>query len=445
MRSIFKAILLAAFFLGISKLSAQTRDGSTPVLKPGFALVKPQTWSPANQATVQKFVKFTDRTARGTPGAGYFVFELSNNQERQVPASQVVKIVVEPEVPKDILSQADCDALQKFIANFNQIGATYPQAASLIAEMLKPSLDAVTQFKAGNVRNAGLWEKERDYRRREIAKIETRLNAEIQDAVAAKTIGTFRLISNDDFLKLQDLAKTEPDLQGRLTAVKTRYDELCAKEDLDELLAKLENPNLEPSSLAVILGRLKKVPTPDSQIRRVIEQADAASQISNMVDEIKSALEVLFVSLAENGAVPSLGPQLASQIQTLETQFTIFSSGSPPSGINVPSESVTAAIALGNQLPKLDSLLLERDFFAADTAIAPLVQSSAHIGSKTNEAIKALQSFITAKLGAFSKLREEAGMLAQAGNKKEALAKYLEALAIMPNAQVAAQAEELKK
>ncbi len=445
MRSFFKAILFVALSLGVCKLSAQTRDGSTPVAKRGFALVKPQTWSPANQATVQKFVKFTDRTARGTPGAGYFVFELSNNQERQVPASQVVKIVVEPEVPKDMLSQADCDALQKFIADFNQIGVAFPQAATLIAEMLKPSLDAVTQFKAGKVRINEGYISEKEYKKMLFDKVEAKLYQDIREAVTAKAVVAFRLISNDDFLKLQDLAKTEMDLQGRLNAVKTRYDELCAKEDMNELLAKLENPNLEPSSLAVILGRLKKVPTPDSQIRRVIEQADAASQISNLVNEIKSALEALFVNLPENGAVPSLGPQLASQIQTLETQFTIFSSGSPPSGINVPSESVTAAIALGNQLPKLDSLLLERDFFAADTAIAPLVQSSAKIGSKTNEGIKALQSFITAKLGAFSKLREEAVMLAQAGKKKEALAKYLEALAIMPNAQLAAQVEELKK
>ena len=445
MRSFFKAILFVALSLGVCKLSAQTRDGSTPVAKRGFALVKPQTWSPANQATVQKFVKFTDRTARGTPGAGYFVFELSNNQERQVPASQVVKIVVEPEVPKDMLSQADCDALQKFIADFNQIGVTFPQAATLIAEMLKPSLDAVTQFKAGKVRINEGYISEKEYKKMLFDKVEAKLYQDIREAVTAKAVVAFRLISNDDFLKLQDLAKTEMDLQGRLNAVKTRYDELCAKEDMNELLAKLENPNLEPSSLAVILGRLKKVPTPDSQIRRVIEQADTASQISNLVNEIKSALEALFVSLPENGAVPSLGPQLASQIQTLETQFTIFSSGSPPSGINVPSESVTAAIALCNQLPKLDSLLLERDFFAAESAIAPLVQSSAKIGSKTNEGIKALQSFITAKLGAFSKLREEAVMLAQAGKKKEALAKYLEALAIMPNAQLAAQVEELKK
>jgi hypothetical protein len=90
-------------------------------------------------------------------------------------------------------------------------------------------------------------------------------------------------------------------------------------------------------------------------------------------------------------------------------------------------------------------LLSGRDFFAAETTIAPLVQSSAQIGSKTNEGVKALQSFITAKLGVFSKLREEAGMLAQAGKKKEALAKYAEALAIMPNAQLAAQVEDLKK
>jgi hypothetical protein len=344
-----------------------------------------------------------------------------------------------------MLSQADCDALQKFIADFNQIGVTFPQAATLIAEMLKPSLDAVTQFKAGKVRINEGYISEKEYKKMLFDKVEAKLYQDIREAVTAKAVVAFRLISNDDFLKLQDLAKTEMDLQGRLNAVKTRYDELCAKEDMNELLAKLENPNLEPSSLAVILGRLKKVPTPDSQIRRVIEQADAASQISNLVNEIKSALEALFVSLPENGAVPSLGPQLASQIQTLETQFTIFSSGSPPSGINVPSESVTAAIALCNQLPKLDSLLLERDFFAAESAIAPLVQSSAKIGSKTNEGIKALQSFITAKLGAFSKLREEAVMLAQAGKKKEALAKYLEALAIMPNAQLAAQVEELKK
>ena len=102
-RLIFLFLVSLAF--SVRPLAAQNTDGHVPVEKNGFALVKPQAWSSPAQASVLKFTAYTDRSARGTPGAGYFVFRLPNQTDRQIPVAQIVKVVPQPEVPNLLLKR----------------------------------------------------------------------------------------------------------------------------------------------------------------------------------------------------------------------------------------------------------------------------------------------------------------------------------------------------
>jgi hypothetical protein len=111
-------LFLVFFGSFAGSLLAQSPDGHVAVEKSGFALFKPQPWSSPSQASPLKFTAYTDRSARGTPGAGYFVFRIANQTDRQIQVAQIVKVVTQPEVPNNISNQAEYDQIKEAIADF---------------------------------------------------------------------------------------------------------------------------------------------------------------------------------------------------------------------------------------------------------------------------------------------------------------------------------------
>ena len=89
------AILLC---LTASTFQGQSGDGFSVQQRPGLALIKPQPWSKDSEAAVLEFQAFINRTADGTPGAGYYEFRTKQAGRRQVPVGRIVKLVVYPDV-----------------------------------------------------------------------------------------------------------------------------------------------------------------------------------------------------------------------------------------------------------------------------------------------------------------------------------------------------------
>lgn len=438
-RSIF--LFLVCLVSAVRLLPAQTPDGHVAVEKNGFALVKPQAWSSPAQASVLKFTAYTDRSARGTPGAGYFVFRLSNQMERQIPVAQIVKVVPQPEVPKNISTQAECDLIKKAIGDFRSLAKSLPASQDLCMEMIKPLDEAVAKFEAGEIKIDGVWKTKREVANQEVSSYETKLKQEFY----AKNPALFELESNVYYIQLLELAKDDAALSARLTALKAEHQRLRAREESAAIVNKLNDPALSPNEAGLLIKRLKSLPNPDSVIRSLINQVQLAETIDLQINEVRALMEAQFAPPQDFEKTPVLSPEARNAAQKLAQSFEEFKSSAPPAAIKVPVDTLTAVILIHEKLPSIASSLQSKDYLAANTALAALVEPSGKIGPHTRELLVGFQTLTTTKVASFTKLRDEAAALQKEGKSKPALAKYKEALAIMPSSQVSAEISRISQ
>lgn len=436
--SLIRPIFLFLVLLAVAScpLLAQENNGHVPVEKSGFALVKPQPWSSSSQASPLKFTAYTDRSARGTLGAGYFVFSIPNQTDRQIPVAQIVKVVPQPEVPNNISTQAECDVIKKAVADFRALSKAYPIAKTFIDEMIKPLDDQVVNFESGQIKIEGVWKSKAEVVRQKVSSYEVKLK---QEFYANENPADFELDSNIYYTKLLEFAKNDPNLGSRLMALKTEHERLRAREVSKSIVNKLNDPALSSNDVALLIKRLKALSNPDSVIRGVLKQVDLAETIEIQANEGRSLIEAQFAPPQDFEPPPVLSLEARNLAQKLAQSFVEFKSSAPLAAIKVPVEAVKAVILIYEKLPSIASLLQAKDYLAANTALAALVDPSGKIGPHTRGVMIGLQTLTSTKVANFTKLRDEAAALQKEGKSKPALAKYQEALAIMPSSQVSAE------
>ena len=434
------AILCAAIL--IVPLHAQERDGNTIVQTPGIALVKPQPWSKPAESEVVKFTAFTDRTARGSAGAGYFVLRLPSGKDTQIPSARVVKLILNPKMPTELVDDSQRRELQKSIDEITAAIAAVPAAAAALNDYLKPLQVAAARYDADEVMvGPNKWETREKNRQSEIAKIELRLRRAMTEAKIKKD---FDLNSNADFAKLMELAETDAALKARLDAMKVECAKLVSREEQDAILAKLQSP-LSPSAAALLLDQLKALSDPSPRTTSVLRQADVASALTKDIDTLKQSFESLWNEESlSTGALPDVPADTVAQIDALTSKIAVFHAGAPPAGIWLPSSTFDACVAIKNALPTLQVRLTERDYRAAIEGVNALSAPARQIGSKTTEALESLKSYANGQIAKFSALVDEGNTLLTGTDKKLAVAKFQEALAIMPDANLEKRISEIK-
>ena len=423
-------------------LHAQDRDGNTIVQTSGVALVKPQPWSKPSEAEVVKFSAFTDRTARGSAGAGYFVLRLPSGKDTQIPSARIVKLILQPKTPTELIEDSQRSELQKSIDEMKTAIAAVPAAGTVILEYLKPLQAIASRYDAGEVMTSpDKWETRDKYRQSEILKVESRLRRAMADAKIKKD---FDLNSNADFSKLTELAASDAALQARLDAMRVECAKLVSREEQDAILVKLQAP-LSPSAAAILLDKLKSLSDPSPRTTSVLRQADIAVELTKEIDALKLGIESLWneESLSK-GILPTAPADLTSQIGSLTSKLAVFRAGSPPAGIWLPAPAFDACVTLKDALATLQARLTERDYKAAIEGVSALMPSARQIGSKTTAALESIKSYAEGQIAKFSTLVDEGNTLLNGTDKKLAVAKFQEALAVMPDANLEKRISEIK-
>ena len=428
--------------MALVPLHAQDRDGNTIVQTAGIALVKPQPWSKPSEAEVVKFSAFTDRTARGSAGAGYFVLRLPNGKDTQIPSARIVKLILRPKTPSEVIEDSQRRELQKSIDDMKVAIAAVPEAGIVISEYLKPFQAIASRYDAGEVMTSpNKWETRDKYRQLEIQKVESRLRRAMAEAKIKKD---FDLNANADFSKLTELAASDAALQARLDAIQMECAKLVSREEQDAILVKLQSP-LSPSAAAILLDKLKSLSDPSPRTASVLRQVEVAAELTQEIDALKLGIESLWneESLSQ-GILPVVSPELTTQTGSLTSKLAVFRAGSPPAGIWLPSPAFDACIILKDALPTLQARLTERDYKAAIDGVTTLSPSGRQIGSKTTAALDSIKSYAEGQIAKFSALVDEGNTLLSGTDKKLAAAKFQEALAVMPDANLEKRIAEIK-
>ena len=419
--------LAACFIVSITSLCAQ---GTTAVEATGIVLVKPQPWSKPAEAELVTFTAYTDRSARGSAGAGYFVLRLPSGKESQIPTSRIVKLILKPVAPKEVLNDTQRVNLQKVIDEMGSYSKVFPTTQVTIGQYLKPLQDIASRYDSGEVMEAGAWQTREKYRQASISKIESRLRLAMLEAKNKKD---FDLTSNADFNKLSDFAKEDAALEARLVVLEADYAKLVSREDQDAILAKLKSP-MSPQEGELLVNKLKAFADPSARTVSVLKQADVAAGITAEIDSIKLAWEQSWntESLAK-GTVPSIPSSLTQQIDAIASKIKVFRAGLPPAGIWIPTSAFDACIAVKDAMPSIQTGFNERNYRSALQVFTSLSPAARQIGPKTVEALGALQSHANAEILQFSALVDEGNTFLAAQEKNQAITKFREALVIMPD------------
>jgi hypothetical protein len=440
------ACILAAVFTG--PLFGQQADGFTLQQRPGIALIKPQAWSKPSDATVTEFVAFIDRTADGGSGAGYFELRTKQGFKKQVGLAKVVKLIVypDPDQMKEIVQPEDRKALQISIDEIMGVIATYPATKTYLEPPLKKMTAETAQFDAGKVKTDGQWIARQDYDKNQALKLLGLLNADIS---RADPPGSFDLDNDPKFIALKKFSTANPSIKAQTEALAAAYGKTLRFEKRKAILARLTDPSSGMPAAQKAVTQLKALnPEEDPRSTAFVKAWDAGSvtvkDLAAQATKLAASLEEEMGSVQTEGTPPQLSPELDKDVSALNEKTALFVASQPPPQFITECKQAQAVCAMGTDFKKLNQIFQEKQFLVAKDILDNLSRQSANIGPQTSRVITVLQSFAATKIDEFTRLREEAKLLADSGKNAEALAKYQDAYSVIPDTAVDDEITKLK-
>jgi hypothetical protein len=426
MKSLFSCFLLV--LLTTVTLPAQSSirgDGRQAVEHTGIALVKPQKWSKPNEAVPVRFTAYTNR-------GGYFVLRSPSGQERQVWVEQIVggKPILDPEIPPQILSPADRNALQEQIDALKQIVAKVPAAAVDISQLVKPLVEAVKRYDGGEVRIEGYWKPVAEHKATEFYKAQQQLRQSIKE-YPDKT--QFDLEENSNFKQLVELSKGIPALQAKVDGIRADLEKQVLDQKQADALNRLSNSNTSDEDAQSLLTELKAFKNPTEKTTQVLQQAETAAYLSAEINKLSQAVEAHFASPVPQGETPRLPADLAFQGELLNKQIADFRKSSPPATVRIPEENARALVQLCRDLPKVAPLFDDRNYLEAAAVLTRIVQHSAKIGHSTESACESLFKAAAYKVVVYEKLVAQGEEAEKNGKFVAAKTFFIDALKICNN------------
>jgi len=435
-------LFLMVFLLGGPFGSAQEPEADGWQEKSGFALVKPLAWSQDNLTSVVEFHAFIDRTAKGRKVAGYFVFRTVKTPELQVPSARVVKMVVYPEPLGQLVQKEQRAELQKIIEEYAALGAKYPSVSPLLEKPLAALSADAAKFDAGSVKEGGKWVVRAAFYKKKADDLVALVGMEITGAPKVRALN---LSANQYYIGLEEIAGVEPSVKTQLESVRSLYETLRRKEERNELVEKLKAPDVTFENSELFVKTLKTLkPEEDTAVSRFLDEWDRSVERAAKLRERVGVLRVAFEQEMAAKTDTTQPVVVSGDLATRACQITEELKGFPQA-IPIPAPLVKAMAVCATSLPDIQKEMEAHGYFEAKSKIGEILNSARLVGPGTAAAVDLLQKKTTAEIEKFEALRDEAKVLQAGGKVKEALIKYREAWAVMPDKDVAARIAALKK
>lgn len=440
-----RAFLSFVLVAGPAFLNGQTSDGFRATEKGGVALVKPQAWSPDDQISVVEFLSFTDRSVKTSPGAGYFELRTAKNPNVQIAAARIVKLIVFPDAPKDLTEPAQRADLQKMIDEFEGLSTRVPEARSAIAPSLALLKAEAAKYDGGSVKEDGVWVPRTVYFKKKAGALVELLKTEMTES---GNIRSFDLENNQYFLGLQDLAAAEKSVQPMVAGVQSLFGSMKRQAERSAVMTKLRAPGLDRAGAEELVAQLNRLqPAEDKEAAAFLQSWNSAiagaGNVTRLIEEAQAAFEN-GLTIGDD-KVPVVPGDVADKVRLVAASLDQFRAGHPPVQIKVPAGSADAMSACVARLPSVGTQMKARQFLEAKSILDPLVEQAPSIGPKTVAALAGVQSVVTTQIERFQALRNEAKMLADSDKIEQAIKKYEEAFAVIPDKDLTARIEALKK
>jgi hypothetical protein len=429
-------------------LQGQPGDGFSVQERAGVVLVKPQPWSKDAEATVLEFQALINRTADGTPGAGYYEFRTKNADRRQVPIGRIVKLVVYPDVQqlKEIVSPQDRQALVSNIEEIKAVVAKFPVSRTYLDPSIKKLKEELAQYDSGKVKTDGVWVSKQTFVKSKAIKLASLLQADI---ARARPPSSLDLEHDPKFIGLKEFGETNSDAKRLATEISAQFEKLVRAEKRSDLLARLES-GTSLAEAESTLNRLKTLqPEEDPKSAACVKIWDSGlatvRAASGEAEKISKSLERELASFSADEAPPEISPELEKQISAISAMITRFLAANPPSQLAGAVRQAAAVCTAGADFKKLRAIFEEKRYIEAKDILDELARYTDLFGPETTRAVSGLRRQAVGKIEQFTRLRGEAKLLADSGKKPEALAKFEAAFSVIPDSDVGHQIEQIKQ
>jgi hypothetical protein len=430
-------------------LQGQPGDGFSVQERAGVVLVKPQPWSKDAEATLLEFQAFINRTADGTPGAGYYEFRTKNADRRQVPVGRIVKLVVYPDVQqlKEIISPQDRQALISRIEEIKAVAAKFPASRIFLDPSIKKLNEELAQYDSGKVKTEGAWVSREAFVKSRAIKLANLLRA---DMVRAKPPSSFDLEGDPKFIGLKEFAETNPDAKRLVAEISAQFGEFVRAEKRNELLVRLGRSDTSLTEAEAALNRLKALqPDEDPKSATCVRIWDSGiatvRATSAQAEKVSKSLERELATFSADDVPPKISAELEEQISAISGRLARFLATNPPVQLAGAVRRAVAVCTAGADLKKLEAIFEEKRYIEAKDILDELAHHADLVGPETTRAISGLQRQVVGKIEQFTRLRGEAKLLADSGKKPEALEKYEAAFSVIPDSDVGRQIAQLKQ
>ena len=446
MTSLFAAILLCAT---AATLKGQSGDGFSVQERAGVVLVKPQSWSKDSDATVLEFQAFINRTADGTPGAGYYEFRTKNADRRQVSVGRIVKLVVYPDVRqfREIITPQDRQALVSKVEEIKAVVARFPASGNYLNPSIKNLNEELAQYDSGKVKTEGVWVPKEAFVKSQAIRLASLLRADI---VRATPPSSLDLADDPKFIGLKELAETNSDAKRLVTELSAQFEGLVRAEKRGDLLARLGRSGTSLAEAEAILNELKTLqPDEDPKSAASVKVWDSGittvRATSTEAEKISLSLERELAGFSAEDSPPQISPELEEEISATSATITNFLATNPPSQLAGAVRQVAAVCTVGAEFRKLQMIFQEKRYIEAKDILDSLAHRADVVGPETARVVSGLRHQTVGKIDEFTRLRGEAKLLAASGRKPEALAKFEAAFSVIPDVDVGQQIAQLKQ
>jgi hypothetical protein len=438
-------LTLSTLFLTLlaGNLQSQTTQsaGGTVQDKPGIVLIKPQPWAKDSEATVTEFQSYVNRT-------GYYEFQSKGGTKRQVPTGRVVKLVefFNPALVQEMKTPDERQKVLASLTELKELGTKFPATRTYLDPSLKAIEAEVAKYDAGQIKTKGAWIEKSSYQKEQATNI---INLLKSDVVQARPPSSFDLTNDPKYIALKELSNSNPSVKSILQEITDLHGKLVRGEKRKALMETLANPALDYEAAEAALTELKALkPEEEPMAAALVKSWTTASgtvkETEVIAKDLSGKMEVELAAIQVEDAPPALSPELEKQVADLNQKMAIFQATKPAQQLVLAARPAMAVAETGTAFKTLKPLFAEKQFLQAKDTIEHAGRQAQFVGPETQRIVSGLQRYVAGRIEEFTRLREEAQLLAGSNKPAEALTKYEEAFAVIPDSGVAAEIEKLK-
>ncbi|MEX1118877.1 MAG: hypothetical protein WEB60_08800 [Terrimicrobiaceae bacterium] len=428
--------------------NAQTPGGSTVQDTPGIALVKPQAWSKESEVRIVEFSTFVDRRAASNAAAGYYEFQTPSGQKVQHDSSKVLRVIVYPDANRipTLVQQTDRDKIEEAFKEIQALTVRFPNTKTYLQPRLATFSELLTRFDGGEVKVDGQWIPRRQFLDKQAAGLVDILKVEIE---RANPPGSFNLEDDPKYLELRSMAKDSPRAKALADQMTALHERILRAEKRRQVLKKLETPSVPLDEGRVLVTELEALePNEDPSSILFLGHWKAGTkklkELTETAEALTGEIEPQLAPVKEFSAAPELTAETQTKAADLLESNKAFDASRAPAQLKSANLKAESVDVVANGFVALVPLIKASQYLEAKEILDGMAPRADQVGPESVRVIAELQKVAAARIEQFTRVRDEAKALVDAGKPDEAVVKYEEALTIIADPGISRAIEEIK-